>query len=224
MDKVTVCLTSCGRPDLLERTLKSFFEFNTYPIADFLIYEDDPNVYNQGVNNIAEKYEVKLFGDKKNVGQIQAIDRLYGMVDDDCQYIFHLEDDWEFYSSGFIEQSLEVLRSDPKIINVWIRNDLDTNGHPVERVIKNAGSVRYRMMAPVYRSIWHGFTFNPGLRRKSDYDKIGSYSKITAFDPKNPAQSEAAIGRRYFRMGYKAAIIEGAGFVRHIGDNRGIRL
>lgn len=65
MDKVTVCLTSCGRPDLLERTLKSFFEFNTYPIADFLIYEDDPNVYNQGVNNIAEKYEVKLFGDKK---------------------------------------------------------------------------------------------------------------------------------------------------------------
>lgn len=36
---VSVVLTSCGRPDLLIRTLDSFFRFNTYPVSQFIVVE-----------------------------------------------------------------------------------------------------------------------------------------------------------------------------------------
>ena len=40
MKEVTVVLTSCGRLDLLTRTIESFNKFNTYPITKFLLIDD----------------------------------------------------------------------------------------------------------------------------------------------------------------------------------------
>ena len=40
MNDVSLVITSCGRFDLLERTLDSFFEYNTYPIKKVIITED----------------------------------------------------------------------------------------------------------------------------------------------------------------------------------------
>ena len=37
MKEVTVVLTACNRADLLEKTLDSFFEMNTYPLKRFNI-------------------------------------------------------------------------------------------------------------------------------------------------------------------------------------------
>jgi hypothetical protein len=39
---VTLVVTSCGRPDLLQRTVESFQRFNTCPIAEAIIVEDGP--------------------------------------------------------------------------------------------------------------------------------------------------------------------------------------
>ena len=46
---VTFVLTSCGRMDLLEQTLDSFFKYNEYPIDRYLITEDsaDPEIFKQ---------------------------------------------------------------------------------------------------------------------------------------------------------------------------------
>ena len=40
MKEVSLVITSCGRFDLLKRTLDSFFEKNTYPIKEIIITED----------------------------------------------------------------------------------------------------------------------------------------------------------------------------------------
>ena len=40
MKDVSLVVTSCGRFDLLERTLDSFFKYNTYPIKEVIITED----------------------------------------------------------------------------------------------------------------------------------------------------------------------------------------
>ena len=37
MKDVSLVVTSCGRFDLLERTLDSFFKYNTYPIKEVII-------------------------------------------------------------------------------------------------------------------------------------------------------------------------------------------
>ena len=46
-EKVTFVLTSCGRVDLLDPTLKSFFKKNSYRLEDLFLVEDsvDLNVY-----------------------------------------------------------------------------------------------------------------------------------------------------------------------------------
>ena len=39
-ESITFVLTSCGRPDLLDRTLKSFFKFNKFKINKYYVVED----------------------------------------------------------------------------------------------------------------------------------------------------------------------------------------
>ena len=88
-------LTSCGRIDLLDKTLESFFQKNIYPFEDFFLVEDsvDQSVY----NHIQKKNGVKslplIFNEKKR-GQIQSIVDTYKKVK--TPYIFHCEDDWVY--------------------------------------------------------------------------------------------------------------------------------
>lgn len=220
MKSVDVILTSCKRWDLLTHTLDTFFRNNTYPVNNFYVYEDF------GINNmndyekdefecLKQKYtQINWVVNDERKGQIIALDILMSFVT--TPYYFSLEDDWEFYREGFIEASLPLLESQPKCIQVWLRELNDTNSHPVEM---RGGLRRLKLN---HNRIWNGFSFNPALRRLDDYKKLGSYGRYTTFDRRIPWNSEVVIGKRYAQMGYFAAILE-QGFVRHIGDNRGIR-
>lgn len=199
---ITVCLTSCGRYDLLERTLESFHKYNTYPIERFIIREDGPIV--KDLWPIAS-YNVGLIAGV-HIGQINSADML--MWEDATEWVFWLEDDWEFYRPGFIEESFAIMQHRPDILQVWLRERDDTNGHPLDG---DYLSTDYH---------WKGFSFNPGLRRKSDWLKIGGYRK--AVGKKEGAGAEQQIGRVYHRLGYKAAITS-QGYVRHIGQGRHVK-
>ena len=111
-EKVTFVLTSCGRVDLLDPTLESFFKKNSYRLEDLFLVEDsvDLNVY----KHVEEKWgkKLKLFFNKKKKGQIQSIVDTYKKIK--TPYIFHCEDDWIYTRSGFIEDSLKILKTDRK--------------------------------------------------------------------------------------------------------------
>jgi hypothetical protein len=214
--EITVCLTSCGRFDLLEKTVKSLIKYWDGPKPkQFLIYEDS-GIKSPGSNDVflALKDLISDFSESQifllpdvRVGQIAAIDFMYEIVT--TPYIFHCEDDWEFYRTGFIQASFNVLEKHPDCINFWLREPQDTNGHPHRNgILKNN-----------YRGQWGGFTFNPTLKRVSDYKRIGSYSKYTVFNRERPWESESKISMLYRRMGYNARIGD-KGFVRHLGNNR----
>lgn len=208
---VTVVCTSCGRPDLLERTIDSFFKFNTYPIKEFIVIEDS-GVAN--INELAQKKwpEIKWMQNKNRLGQVKSIDRAYDGVK--TEYIFHLEEDWQFYRSGFIEKSIPILESDPKILQVWIRALHDLNGH---KTFPTPNS--YRILSTNYKNLFHGFSWNPGLRRLSDYKRVAPFSSLTTFNPAKAGQSEIEIGKIYHQLGYYAVVLKD-GYVRHIGQNR----
>ena len=57
-EKVTFVLTSCGRVDLLDPTLESFFKKNSYRLEELFLVEDsvDLNVY----KHVEEKWGKKL--------------------------------------------------------------------------------------------------------------------------------------------------------------------
>lgn len=225
MDKnVTVVITSSNRHDLLERTLDSFLAHNTYSgVKRFLVWEDSyfyPRFIDEN-----EKYagiEISVLHTRPRLGQLLGIDVAYKYVD--TEYIFHCEDDWEFYSQGFIETSFPILESSPSILQVHLRKidqlfpmgTLDYTTDPSNKfAIIHEGRTEH--------GVWHGFSFNPGLRRLSDYKRLGSYSQ-QLLTPRYAGQHfESYIGSLYHERGYTTAISlfnNGQGFVRHIGEER----
>lgn len=226
MSKPTIALvvTSCGRMSLLHRTLETFTRFNTRPIDEAVVIEDgglnhDIPTLARLLNLDAER--IQLIKNETNIGQIRSIDRAYRSVRSD--YIFHCEDDWEFYKPGFMEESLQILQHDPRIFCVWIRAHKDTNGQPIARESRSTpDGTRYHLMTTGYRGVWHGFTLNPGLRRTSDCLVTGPYSELPlAHHLQGRTKiTESDLSIHYHRLGYTAAISACAeGFVRHIGQN-----
>jgi len=212
MERMTFVLTSCGRPDLLKQTLDSFFQHNNYPIEKYIIIEDstDERMQQWVLDNYGSVFEVII--NRPKLGQIRSVDKAYSRVQ--TPYIFHCEDDWRFFRGNFIGESLSVLRKDPRTLQVWLRDLWDTNGHPPERtILRTEDGVLHRRVTLNYQG-WHGFSFNPGLRRKSDYDLVGSYEAIGHQYP--GIDHEMAIGQKYRDLGYYATILEEAA-VEHTG-------
>lgn len=212
-NKVTFVLTSCKRFDLLEPTLRSFFKYNTYPIEEYIIIEDSPNV--DKLNSVLQKFnDIKftVLYNNPQIGQLPSIDRAYDLVKTD--YIFHCEDDWLFYRPGFIEKSFSILHDNEKVINVWLREQNDTNRHPLEPTIYcTKDGVEYKYLVTGFREVCHGFTFNPGLRRTKDYDLIKPYSKWA---------DEGDLSNEYHKHEFRGAILL-SGYVKHLGNHRKIR-
>jgi hypothetical protein len=207
---IDVILTSCGRYDLLERTLESFYQYNDFPVREFHVYDDGCKDAKE-VERLAAKYPDIFFhmGDRR-IGQIAAIDYLVQHVT--TPFYFTCEDDWEFYRSGFIQDSISVMQEQGDIIQCWLREQSDTNGHPVIKY-----NDRYSLMSTKYE--WKGFSFNPAVRRLTDYEP---YATIATFDPRDPSSAERKIGEYYHNKGFRAAILP-KGYVKHIGEGRGVR-
>lgn len=218
MIDITLAVTSCGRMDLLEKTLISFFKFNTYPIKKTIIVDDSAGNFDTLRISKVIPGESEFIINEQNIGQIRSIDRLYSKIN--TPYIFHCEDDWEFYESGFIEESLAILEENPKIFTVWLRAHNDTNGHPLTAVTELNSVDPHKLMAKNYRGVWSGFSFNPGLRRLEDYLLVSPYDEQPILLPmKNKHRiSEVDLSIKFDQIGFRSAISNKVdGYVRHIG-------
>ena len=216
---ITVVVTSCNRHDLLARTLESFRAHESEGrVARILVAEDgdaDPAP-------VCQRFGAEHFRTNHRVGQIKLIDQAYAQVT--TPFIFHLEDDWEFYRSGFMERSRAILESDPSTLLVQLRPWNDNNGHPLSFAAPDRS---FGVLAYGYCDCWHGFTLNPGLRRLSDYQRLGgSYERqpktmyVVAKTPTAALPYEVEASAFYHRLGYRAVILDETGYVRHIGAER----
>jgi len=221
---ISVVFTSCNRPIELTQTLTSFFKYNTYPIEHIIIIDDSgiPGCIDESIKCIPEDMNRTIIYNPTNIGQIRSIDKAYSTVN--TEYIFHCEDDWEFYESGFIEISLEILKQNSNIFNVWLREYSNfavvQNGHTINPKIHND---QYRLMYIFQErsNIWNGFSFNPGLRRTADCKQLMPYSQFINSPDCNVGGVEQALSINYYKQGYVSAItLNEKGFVKHIGwDN-----
>lgn len=75
--EVTLFITSCGRPELLKRTLESFVKFNTYPIKEAVLCEDS------GIPNIVDfvttivPFPLLFCYNQKRIGQMKTIENIH---------------------------------------------------------------------------------------------------------------------------------------------------
>ena len=120
-EEVTLFITSCGRPKLLKTTLLSFVKYNTYHIKQVILCEDSGI---QGIVDFAKDilpYPIEFCYNKERIGQMKTIEKYIKLVE--TPYIFHLEDDYEFFDYGFIELSFKILDSDNKISQVLLEDE-----------------------------------------------------------------------------------------------------
>lgn len=221
---VTVVLTSCGRLDLLKKTLISFFKHNTYLLEDFILIEDSTKASLEDIKNcipVEFRNGVSIIINKTRLGQVRSIDKAYKKVK--TKYVFHCEDDWLFYRSGFIEESIEILATDEKIFSVWLRsyyNDL---------LEYSAGTLylgeKTALNCSVYSRVYSKskrnnkcFSLNPGLREHKHYPKNG-YASLLAKE----YNLETVASSLYSSQGMYSVLLENSavnhlGFGRHIVD------
>ena len=102
---VSAVFSSRNRHDLLNQTLSSFFEYNTYPLDKVVIVED--GFFREDMVEMMKKYSNCTWiltgesADGSHPGQLKALDLAYSLVE--TEWIFHSEDDWKFRRGGFIE-------------------------------------------------------------------------------------------------------------------------
>ena len=207
MKEVSLVITSCGRFDLLKRTLDSFFKYNTYPIKKIIITEDSTE--GSKLKKLVSRYKNQNFHlivNETRLGQIKSIDKAYSAVD--TEYVFHCEDDWEFLRKGFIEKSMDLLVSDPTIAVVGLRSREDCQNIPISKENYTASNGDEYFIIPE-----HVFTYNPGLRRKDVCDLFGSHEKLEG------KLWEDELSKFYREKGFKMVSFANP-FVMHIGNKR----
>lgn len=207
MNPYTVVITSCGRFDLLERTLRSLQPHLTGPLEAVIVAEDSGDeAVRDVVGTIVPDAEVLI--NSPRMGQLASVDRAYAKVR--TPLIFHCEDDWQFLCGGFLEPSSELLDAFPHLSLISLRSRQEINHRVRNAPSRHHGQIEYFEADPRRHPEYFGYSFNPGLRRMSDYRRVGPFASF---------QGERQISYCFKTLGYTMGFLEQP-CVTHIGDER----
>lgn len=171
-----VFVTSCGRPDLLEQTLSSFFLNNPLDKINLIIHEDSKDI-DLAVQcaTVAGKFYDKCnqlsFIHTQGIGQHASIEKFLREAPDE-QYYIHLEDDFEFDNSyDWIRESIGLMEYHDQIIKVLCRKDTE---HPCEHDLQSFTFRKWGVIKPWENKgiKWYGFSWNCGVTRLDYLRKI----------------------------------------------------
>ncbi len=203
-----VVLTSCGRFDLLRRTVQTFLQFADIPPEKFVVVEDsgDGNV-RAALAGLRAPFEFVV--NNRRLGQAASIDKGYARVT--TPFVFHCEDDWEFFRPGFVAESFALLNALPQASAVMLRGR-DENRRLRKLPAEETNGVRFFLARPKMHRRFFGYGYNPGLRRMEDYNRVAPLAKIG---------SEGEVSFVFSRLGFVTAHLE-IPAVCHLGWGRSI--
>jgi hypothetical protein len=205
---VTICLTSCGRPDLLRRTLDSFHRFN--PGGELIISEDCADSIL--IAEIAANHPTaRILSGPKQIGQMRSIDRLFSEVK--TPYLFHLEEDWLFGGPVNWRAAIALLASRDEVANVAVRAFSEIK----EKYRRRSDAVtlqgeNFRLMHRDAHPEFFGWSNGPGLMRTALYDAYAPFGRM------RHDQMSALIKRDGRREAYLVP-----GVAHHIGQKRNVK-
>ncbi len=206
-ENVTLCLTSCGRLDLLKRSLESFEAHN--PGGALMISEDsaDPAM-RDGI--IAAFPHARLMWAPERLGLMRSIDRMYAEVK--TPYLFHLEDDWLFDGPVDWAALIRLLETRPDVSNVPVRHFDDIKPKYRARSDRAAvGDAVFQVIHSDAHPEFFGWSSGPGLMRTKTYFDYAPFGRFLH------DQVSAAIKRDGGREAYLVP-----GLARHIGQERNV--
>jgi glycosyltransferase involved in cell wall biosynthesis len=205
---ITAFVLSCNRLEVLDQTLKSFLATKNLTVK-LVILDDsaEPGVFETLVERYGNISDVICF--PRNRGQWWALDFLVSYCD--TEYIFYIEDDWQFLESGYLERSLNVLKNHRDIGTVDISGrTLADQGYVTHEPELVDGEFYYKRFWRVsdYHYHWYGWTGSPNLKRRDDLILLGRVEKW---------HNEWNIDRRFLALGLRSVFLTGK-YVQHLGD------
>ena len=170
------------------------------------------------VHGVASQFDcgIVVLVNTPPIGQIRSIDRIYSQLT--TEWVFHCEDDWEFFTNDFIEKSFAIMESDEQLSMVALRDLTEYGRTAFGKECVTASGIRYRVadVSHGWSGRFGGIHFNPGLRRMAHYRKVGPYAAIGS------KVEEVNVSEAYRELGLRIALLTEPA-VRHIGDGRHVR-
>ena len=206
---ITTFVLSCNRLDVLEKTIETFLATKDY-VTKMVIVDDSAE---EGVFEIlSEKYgsfsDIICF--PKNRSQWWAMDFMVSYCDTD--YIFYLEDDWEFKQTGYLQKSKEILQNHRNIGTVdisWRTFEWQGFDSYHKELIDDSFYYKKPWKISDYHLSWYGWIGSPNLKRRDDLILLGRVEKW---------HNEWNIDRKFLSMGFKSVFLNGE-YVTHLGDH-----
>ena len=205
----TLVVTSCGRFDLLETTLRSFYSHVDVAPQELIVVEDSAD---ERVRDVVDALGVsaRTLVNGSRLGQMQSIDRAYAQVG--TPLIFHCEDDWLFTRGGFVRESAAVLQAFSDVSMVGLRPRAELNPLVRKSPVEQLDGIAFFRLDPKLHPEYFSHSFNPGLRRQADYARLGPYA---------PLGHEPDVSYAFKQAGFRIANLE-IPAVQHIGSGRHI--
>ncbi len=198
-------LTSCDRPDLLAKTMRSLASICYDKKIMIEIAEDGKNYKEY---NGTYWYTLPMHG----IGQHAVIEKMITIFYDHLKnekYYLHLEDDWVFKNDyDWIAESVAIMEKDPMVIKVLARFE---SPHPCEHTEPIREGLSYGYLNPWYSPdgiLWHGFSWNPGVTR---LDLLKKFLPLPRY--------EQDLAKQIYMDGYKVVELSIPVYT-HIGDGR----
>jgi hypothetical protein len=209
-DSDTTCFVlSCNRLELLNKTLNSFLRTSDYS-TKMVIVDDSAE---EGVfNYLVEKYGsfCDIIAFPTNRSQWWAMDFMVSYCD--TEYIFYLEDDWEFLKSGYLNQSKTILQKyrDIGVVDIsWRTFEWQGIDSYEKELVDNSFYYKKPWKISDYHLRWYGWVGSPNLKRRDDLILLGRVEKW---------HNEWNIDRKFRALGFRAVFLNGE-YARHLGDN-----
>ena len=206
---ITTFVLSCNRLDVLEKTLQSFLTTKEY-ITKMVIVDDsaEEGIFETLVERYGNVADVICF--PKNRSQWWAMDFMVSWCD--TEYIFYLEDDWEFIQSGYLEKSKKILQQyrDIGTVDLSLRTFEWQGIDSYDKTLID-DEFYYKKLWRIsdYHLQWYGWIGSPNLKRRDDLILLGRVEKW---------HNEWNIDRKFLGLGFKAVFLKDK-YVEHLGDN-----
>ena len=203
-DDVTVVITSCGRPDLLDETIRALKVF--HPTGKMIISEDSAD--EKMIAWLKEAYpDARILSGETRIGLMASIDRLYAAVE--TPYALHFEDDWVIDGPIPFDTLRKVL-DDETVSVACIRRFSELKPrHQARSKGWDVDGVQFRAIHPDTHPEWYGYTSNPGLIKRAFWEKHQPVARYRHDELSGIAKRE----------GYRVAYMV-PGLAEHTGDGR----
>ena len=206
-ETVTVCITSCGRLDLLAQTLTSFRAHNSG--GRYLLSEDSTD--HTVIARVRETYpEMTVLSGDTRLGLMGSIDRLYAQVA--TPYLFHLEDDWTFVGSVDWAAAITLLEQRPDVAQVCLRDISEIKGkYRLRSDLTAIAGRQFRVMHTTSHPEFFAWSSNPGLM------SVATYRRYQPFNRLQHDQMSGLMKKDGLRQAFLLP-----GVAKHIGQGRNI--